>query len=134
MFIYKLCTMCTGISIYLCRYLENRRLCEREPVQSFIEEREDVNGICGNNGRRLNNAQNYARNHGQNLCISIQNMEVYDVESQRTNNGCTVSRVSPGRRRVTVACNTIENQNVCRPVHYESDQGQTPDNVPCRQP
>lgn len=130
MFIYKLCTMCTGISIYLCRYLENRRLCEREPVQSFIEEGEDVNGICGNNGRRLNNAQNYAPN----LCISRLTMQVYNVESQRINNVCTVSRVVPGQRRVTVACNTIKNQNVCRPVHYERDRGQTPDNVPCRQP
>lgn len=107
------------------QYLGNQGLCGRVSVQTFIETGQDVNGICGNNGRRLNNAQKYTHN----LCISISTMQVYNVKSQKTNNVCTVSSVTSGHSHVTVACNKIG--NVCHPVHYESDQGQTPDNVPC---
>lgn len=99
-------------NVDLILHLQNKNLCGRKKVQSFIEASEkDVKEICRKSGTRLNDKDN--------LCISNQPMMIYEVTSTKNNNGCTVTKVDPfPAQYVMVACNKVE--NICRPVHFQT--------------
>ena len=108
--------------ISLHRYLAKKGLCDRVPLQSFIDTSEDdVKKICRNGGKRVES--------GGNLCISASGMTVYDVRSKNANGKCTVTSLTHGQQRVVVACNKVG--NVCLPVHYEAYRSQQPTKQNC---
>ncbi|CAN9509688.1 unnamed protein product [Ophioblennius macclurei] len=107
-------------------YLKEKQLWCRNnaPIQSFLEPNQNVEDICIN-GLRVEN--------GGNLCISRSEMEFYDVEIIKDNNGCRV-KIHPRKARVIVACDLVKRNNKdlqCLPVHYQKNTGQKATSVPC---
>ena len=108
--------------ISLHRYLTRKKLCDRVPLQSFIDDSEvNVQKICRNGGRRVKS--------GGNLCISASSLTVYDVESKHANGQCTVTSLSHRQQKVVVACDKVA--NVCLPVHYQGYKNQQPTKQNC---
>lgn len=92
------------------RYLVEKHLCGRTPIQTFIQaDKDQVRKICGTSGKRVEN--------GGNLCISKSDMRVYDVKSRVRNGQCIVINVTEGNHRIVLACNKVS--HTCLPVHYE---------------
>lgn len=107
------------------RYLEQKKLCGRVPVQSFIDAEEaEVKKVCQHAGRRVTGANG---NQG-NLCISETEMDVYHVNSAQEKT-CEVKRVKLAKQKVVLACDKVQSQ--CLPVHYERYTHQNPGNLPC---
>uniref|UniRef100_A0A671WGJ4 Ribonuclease A-domain domain-containing protein n=1 Tax=Sparus aurata TaxID=8175 RepID=A0A671WGJ4_SPAAU len=107
--------------ISLGRYLEEKKLCGRVPVQSFIDAPEkEVKDICSKEGLHVSG----------NLCLSKSSMIVYDVESTFKMKGCEVLNVSKQQdHKVVVACDKVGNK--CIPVHYQAKINVIPKGGPC---
>ncbi|CAK6975569.1 uncharacterized protein LOC124054203 [Scomber scombrus] len=104
------------------KYLEDQGLCGRVEEQSFIEakNKENVLGICGSAGYRLST-------EGKDWCISQSPMKVFQIKS--TKNPCKIEDPTHSEHRVIVACSKVE--NICRPVHYQKYENQSPGNNAC---
>ncbi|KAG5261188.1 hypothetical protein AALO_G00301040 [Alosa alosa] len=104
------------------KYLDEKGLCGRVPVQSFFQrnDEEKVKYICKGQGFV----------YKDNLCVSQVTFTVFHVTSDAT--PCRVTEVVPKEQKVMLACDTIENVE-CLPVHYEKYNGQDHGPHKCQQ-
>jgi len=98
------------------KYLLEKGLCGRRPIQSFLR-KNNVNSIINIcNGKGIRDRDN--------LCTSKDKFTVYTVQSKEYGNQCRVF-LEAIERYVVVACDVIDNQ--CLPVHYETQTDTPPD-------
>lgn len=97
-------------------YLMAKRLCGREPLQSFLrkDDTDSVIRICNGRGVR----------YRQNMCISKRSFTVYLVRSVLTDTRCEIQSIDKENSYVIVACEVIENR--CLPVHYQGQNNSRP--------
>ena len=86
-------------------YLQQRGLCGRKKIQSFLHIRDlrTVINICSEQRGYI---------YSGNLCISMQRLRVHVVNSVYSMKGCSVQRVKRVTSRVVVACNRVRTSRV----------------------
>ncbi|XP_076145801.1 uncharacterized protein LOC143127999 [Alosa pseudoharengus] len=104
------------------KYLYEKGLCGRVPVQSFFQRNDEgkVKYICEGQGFV----------YKDNLCVSQETFTVIHVTSDAK--PCRVTEVVPKEQKVMLACDTIANVE-CLPVHYEKYNGQPHEPQKCQQ-